>query len=85
MAQIILENTREHDITLSGMDKTGNLVNVTVPGMRPHPVEEGKTVNGVAEADEEFVNVTKKSSDPVKFYFEQGWLKVVKSSEAAKA
>jgi hypothetical protein len=84
MAKIILENTREHEVSISGMDENGDLVQVTVPAARQHPTEQGEFINGVTEADDAFVNAIVKKSKAVAHYFEEGWLVVVKSAAADK-
>ena len=84
MAKIILENTREHDITLSVAGADG-LVQVTVPGARQDPTDKHKLVNGTAESDDDFVAAAKKNP-VVAHYFEEGWLRIAKqpAKEPAK-
>lgn len=82
MAKIIIENTREHEISISGMDNNGELTQVTVPAARQHETDQVELVNGVAEADDAFVNAITKKSKAVQHYFDEGWLVVVKSSNA---
>lgn len=83
MAKIIIENTREHEISISGMDENGDLVQVTVPAARQHPTEQGEFINGVTDADDAFVNAILKKSKAVQHYFDEGWLVIVKSAGAA--
>lgn len=73
MAKIILENTREHDITINAHNKNGELEQVTIPGARQSAEDKNKLVNGRIDADEEFVSAAKKHA-VVKHYFEEGWL-----------
>jgi len=54
MAKIILENTREHDITIFATGEDG-VVQVTVPGARQDPADKNKLVHGRAEADDAFI------------------------------
>jgi hypothetical protein len=82
MAKIIIENTREHEVSISGLNENSELVQVTVPSARQHPTEQGEFINGAVEADDAFVNAMKKKSKAVQFYFDEGWLVVVKSSGA---
>jgi hypothetical protein len=85
MAKIILENTRENDISISGMDENGDLIQFTVPAARQHPTEQGEIINGTAEADDAFVNAIVKKSKAVAHYFDEGWLLIVKPAGADKA
>ena len=84
MAKIKLENTREHEITISGLDENGELVQVTTPGSRAHPTEQGQVVNGVTEADDAFIDAMTKKSKAVRHYFDEGWLVIVKPASTGK-
>lgn len=75
MAKILLENTREHDITLALKDKSGVIQQVTIPGARQNPDNRNELIHGVGEAESEHVEAAKKSSPVVAHYFEEGWLK----------
>lgn len=78
MAKMVLENTRPHMISLHA---AGDQVKtVSIPGARPD--EEQKMVNGRAEVDGEIVAQARKNSKVVKAYFDDGWLREVKSSPA---
>lgn len=84
MAKIILENTREHDITINAAGEDG-VVQVTVPGARQDPNDKNELVNGRAEADDSVVAAAKKHP-VVAHYFDEGWLRVAKqpAKEPAK-
>lgn len=69
-----LENTREHDITISAMIK-GVVVRATVPGARQNPENRNELINGVAEVDGELIGQAKKDSPVVAHYFGEGWLR----------
>lgn len=75
MAKILLENSREHDITLHLQNKGGVIESVTIPGARQNPDNRNELINGVGEADGELVEAAKKASPVVKHYFDEGWLK----------
>ena len=85
MAKIILENTREHDITLNVTGESGELVQVTVPAARQSPNDKNELVNGRAEADDSVVAAAKKNA-VVAHYFDEGWLRIAKqpAKEPAK-
>lgn len=78
MAKIILENHREHDITLA--HEAGTLV---VPAARDSATKKGETVPGVAEADDALIADLRKKSPVVEHYFAEGWLRVAKQAKAA--
>lgn len=83
MAKILIENTREHDITLNAAGAEG-VVQVTVPGARQDANDKNKLVYGVAEADDALVEEAKKSP-VVAHYFKEGWLRLPKAaSKGAK-
>ena len=84
MAKVILENTREHDITLSALDTNGELVQITIPSARQSTVDREQLVNGVAEADDSFLDAVKQKSKAVAAYFDEGWLVVSTPSAAEK-
>ena len=75
MAKVILENTREHDITVHLQSKGGVISQVTVPGARQNPDNRNELIHGVAEVDGELIEGAKKASPVVAHYFEEGWLK----------
>lgn len=75
MAKILLENTREHDLTLHLSGKGGVIESVTIPGARQNPDNRNELIHGVGEADGDLVEAAKKASPIVKHYFEEGWLK----------
>lgn len=77
MAKIILENTREHDITLNVTAESGELAQVTVPAARQSPTDKNEIINGQAEADDSVVAAAKKNP-VVAHYFGEGWLRVAK-------
>jgi hypothetical protein len=81
MAKVILENTREHDITLSALDDNGELVQVTIPGARQSETERDTLIPGVAEADDAFLDAAKKKSKAVAAYFDEEYLRVVKTGK----
>jgi ParB-like chromosome segregation protein Spo0J len=74
MAKVLIENTREHDITLSALVKTVT-VQATVPGARQNPDNRNELIHGVAEVDGELLDLAKKNSPVVQHYFDEGWLK----------
>lgn len=74
MAKIKLENTREHEISICGIDENGELVSVTVPGARTSPTDKDEVINGSVEADDSFVDAIKAKSKAVQHYFDEGWL-----------
>ncbi len=80
MAKVTVENTREHDITINAHNKSGELVQVTIPAARQDAADKNKLVNGSAEVDDEFVAAAKKYA-VVKHYFEEGWLVPGKSAK----
>lgn len=84
MAKTILENTREHDITLNATNNDGELVQVTVPAARQSDNDKNVLVNGRVEVDDAFVGAAKKSA-VVKHYFSDGWLvtKTVKNEKGS--
>ena len=82
MAKIKLQNTREHDITLSAFDKDNIQTTVTVPGGRDDG--KGGFTKGFAEADDSFVEAASKSP-VVAHYFDEGWLSIVKPAATSKA
>jgi hypothetical protein len=82
MATIKLQNTREHEISLSAFDKDNNLTTVTVPAGRDDG--NGGFTKGFAEADDSFVEIARKSP-VVAHYFDEGWLSVVKPAATGKA
>lgn len=84
MAKVILENTREHDITLSALDDNGELVQITIPSARQSTVDREQLVNGVAEADDSFIEAVTKKSKAVAAYFDEGWLVVSTPAAAEK-
>lgn len=75
MAKVLLENTREHDITLALKSKDGVVHQVTIPGARQNPANRNELIHGVGEADSEHIDLAKKTSPVVAHYFEEGWLK----------
>ena len=77
MAKIILENTREHDITLNLTAESGELHQVTIPAARQNPADKNELVHGRSEADDAIVAAAKKNP-VVAHYFEAGWLRVAK-------
>jgi len=77
MAKIILENTREHDITLNVTAESGEWVQVTVPAARQSQADKNEIINGQAEADDSIVSAAKKNQ-VVAHYFSEGWLRVAK-------
>ena len=85
MAKIILENTREHDITLNVTAESGELLQVTVPAARQSPNDKNELVSGRAEADDAIVTAAKKNP-VVSHYFDEGWLRIAKqpAKEPAK-
>lgn len=84
MAKVILENTREHDITLSALDTNGELVQITIPSARQSTIDRDQLINGVAEADDSFIDAVTKKSKAVAAYFDEGWLVVATPSAAEK-
>lgn len=85
MAKIILENLREHEITIAGLDDSGELVQVIVPASRQNPNVPDEIVVGSAEADDTFVEAMRKKP-VVASYFDQDWLRIAASPDAdAKA
>lgn len=77
MAKIILENTREHDITLNAVNNDGELVQVIVPAARQSQTDKNEIINGQAEADDSVVASAKKNP-VVAHYFSEGWLRGAK-------
>lgn len=73
MAKVTVENTREHDITINAHNKSGELVQITIPAARQSESDKNNLVNGSAEVDDEFVAAAKKHA-VVKHYFDEGWL-----------
>lgn len=69
-----LENTREHDITISAVLK-GVVTQATVPGARQNPDNRNELIHGVAEVDDALIAAAKKDSPVVAHYFEEGWLR----------
>lgn len=84
MAKIQLENIREHEITISGLNDGGELVQITVPAARLSNGGTGDPIKGVAEADDAFVEAMRKKSPVVAHFFDEGWLTVAKT-ETGKA
>ncbi len=84
MAKIILENSREHDITLSGLNSDGELVQVTIPAARQDGNDRDTLINGIAEAEDDFVEAVTKKSAAVRHYFDEGWLVVSTPAAAEK-
>ena len=74
MAKITLENTREHELSITGLDEDGNFTQVVIPAATQHPTNQGKFVNGTAEADGAFVAAMTKKSKVIQHYFDEGWL-----------
>lgn len=85
MAKIILENTREHDITINVTAESGELLQVTVPAARQSATDKNETVAGRTETDDAIVAAAKKNP-VVAHYFDEGWLRVAKqpAKEPAK-
>lgn len=77
MAKIILENTREHDISLNLTAETGEVLQVTVPAARQSANDKNELVHGRAEADDAIVAAAKKNP-VVAHYFDEGWLRFAK-------
>lgn len=73
MAKVLIENTREHDITVSALVKNVT-AQATVPGARQNPDNRNELIHGVAEVDSELLDIAKKSP-VVQHYFDAGWLK----------
>lgn len=73
MAKVLIENTREHDITVSALVKSVT-AQATVPGARQNPDNRNELIHGVAEVDSELLDIAKKSP-VVQHYFDEGWLK----------
>jgi hypothetical protein len=84
MAKIQLENIREHDLTISGLNEAGELVQVSIPAARLSNGGTGDIIKGVAEADDAFVEAMRKKSPVVAHFFGEGWLTVAKT-ETGKA
>jgi hypothetical protein len=76
MSRIFIKNTTRQDITLNvrGADP------VTIPAAVDGPAG---FAPGTASADDSFVAEAKKS-EVVAFYFEAGWLEVMKSPKSSK-
>ena len=74
MAKVLLENTREHDLTISTSVK-GVVTHATIPGARQNPNNRNELVNGIAEVDSELIDAAKKASPVVAGWFEDGALK----------
>lgn len=73
MAKVLLENTREHDLTISALVK-GVVEQATVPGARQNPDNRNELIHGVASVDEELIGIAKKNP-VVSHYFSAGWLR----------
>lgn len=82
MAKIILQNTREHDITINAMSASGEVAQVTVPAARQSQDDKNVLINGQAEADDAVVEAAKKSP-VVAHYFEEGWLQIATTDKKA--
>lgn len=84
MATVTIENSREHDITLSVVTGEGPAT-ITVPGARQNPEDRNELINGRSEADDAFLAEAKKNP-VVAHYFDAGWLREAKSAakKAAK-
>lgn len=83
MAKILIENTREHDITVNVPGGAGEVVQVTVPAARQNPEDKSELINGRAEVDDSIIEAGRQNP-VVAHYFEEGWLRVVVSKPAAK-
>lgn len=83
MANVTLENTREHDITLSITGASGELVQVTIPAARQNHDDKTEIVYGRTDADNAVILAAKKSP-VVEHYFDEGWLRVAKPVQDAK-
>lgn len=77
MAKIYIRNNRPHDITLNVLGADPILIPAAIDG------PEGKAP-GTASADDAIVAEAKKS-EVVAFYFDAGWLEVMKEPKAKKA
>lgn len=84
MAQTVLRNTRDHDITLAIATK-GEVKSITIPASRPHETEANKKVHGEVQADAELVKVGIKQYPVIKHYFDEGWLVFAMELTAAEA
>lgn len=71
---ILLENTREHDITINLLSDNG-VVQTTIPGARQNPNSRNELIHGVAEIDGSLVEAARKEFPVVDFYFTEGWLR----------
>lgn len=74
MAKVLIENSRDHDLVLSRMDKDNGIVSVTIPGARQDPSDRNQVIKGLAEVEQEHIDLCTKASPVVKHYFEEGWL-----------
>lgn len=74
MAKVLLENTREHDLTISVSVK-GVVTHATIPGARQNPNNRNELINGVGEVDSEVIDAAKKSSPVVAGWFDDGALR----------
>lgn len=75
MAKTILENTREHDITISAVAEGGEVVSETIPMAKSVKQPDGsfRTENGVGEIDSGLLEAAKEKL-VVLHYFSEGWL-----------
>lgn len=74
MANVIIENTREHDITLHIVVDDGEVRGITIPGAREHPNDSRTMVNGLMAVDSDALAAAKKNP-VVSHYFDEGWLR----------
>lgn len=78
MAQVVLRNTREHDINISLLNpKTQEIATIIIPGARPSERDANTLVPGETVADESAVDSAIQKYQVVKHYFDAGWLEKV--------
>lgn len=85
MAKIIIQNTREHDITLNLVTDKNEIVSTTIPGARQDPEDRTKFDFGEAEVESELIAAARKKSPVVNHYFDEGWLREKKAPASKKA
>lgn len=69
---ITIENTKEHDIGINMPHEF-----LVVPMAREDPEDRKVIINGTVEADEGFIRRAMEAHEVVRFYFDEGWLRVV--------
>lgn len=84
MATIILNNTRQHEITLNYRRKGKTPTQLIIPRAKKEKTgDQLRSVHGTAPIDSEIIDDLRKNNDVVKYYFDKGWLVVQSKGEAA--